>query len=146
MRTYADRWRIDPAKVGVLGFSAGGYLAIDAAVSDDDGPNGAPDLVDGASSRPNFFGAVYPAVPEGVEDHITEATPPGFLVHAGDDRLSADNSLGVCQAMRKVGVPAELHLYAAGGHAFGLGVRGGPVASWPGRFADWLRAMGILKG
>lgn len=140
VRSRSQEWGIDPHKIGLIGFSAGGYLVASAAVSWDDGQAGASDPVERASSRPSFLGLIYPGVPEDVKAQITQDTPPAFLVHADDDWLNSENSLRFYRGLHRAKVPAELHIYAQGSHGFGLGVRGGPVASWTGLFESWLES------
>ncbi|WP_420455694.1 alpha/beta hydrolase [Rubrivirga sp.] len=126
VRERAAGWRIDPARVGLLGFSAGGHHALAAA-------EGAS-----ASGAPSFVAAVYPVVPEGYAERVTSESPPMFFAHAADDRYPAAASAEVWAALLAAGVRSEAHLYAGGGHGFGMGVAGGPVASWPDRFVAWL--------
>jgi acetyl esterase/lipase len=142
VRRRSTKWDLDPGRIGVIGFSAGGHLVASLATKWDDGDQGATDPIDRVSCRPNFLALIYPGVPEGAEDRLTGKTGPAFLVQASDDRLPVENSLRFYNGLRKAKVPAEMHLYATGGHGFGLGVNGGPVASWCERFTDWL---GILE-
>jgi acetyl esterase/lipase len=110
------------------------------------------DDADKVSCRPDFAVAVYPG---GVVSRdgstlspairVSKDTPPTFLVHAGDDRVSAENSVLLYLALRKAGVPAELHVYAAGGHGYGLRPSKNPVSGWPQRCAEWLRDRKILS-
>jgi acetyl esterase/lipase len=139
VRHQSQAWHIDPEQIGLLGFSAGGYLAASVATDWDCGQPDAPDPVERISCRPSFLGLIYTTTPEDVGTRIDERTAPAFLVHAGDDRIPVENSLRFYLGLRGAGVPAELHLYAAGGHGFGLGVHGGPVANWPQHFAEWMK-------
>lgn len=142
VRSRAQGWRVDPDKVGVLGFSAGGHLVAEAATQWDAGQPDALDRVERASCRPDFLVLLYPGIPKGVEDRVTAETGPAFIVQAGDDFLDPlEHGLRFYTALRQARVPAEMHLFAQGGHGFGLGVRGGGVASWPERFAAWLEAV-----
>ncbi len=172
VRTRADTWHIDPRRVGILGFSAGGHLASTAGTHFDDGDPDAADPVDRAGCRPDFMILIYPVIsftepythqgsrknllgespdPRLVESlsnerQVTPRTPPTFLVHTDEDGgVPAENSVSFFLALRKAKVPAELHIYAKGPHGFGLGKPGDPVATWPARCEDWLRVRGILK-
>ena len=144
VRSRAKEMNIDTNKIGLIGFSAGGYIAASLATSYDEGQVTATDPIDRFSCKPNFLGLIYPAIPEDIENNINNLTAPTFLIHADDDHLPAENSLGFYQALRKVEVSAEIHIYAKGGHGFGLGVNGGTVATWPERFKEWLQVMEIL--
>ena len=135
VRERAGDWGIDPARVGLLGFSAGGHHALEAA--DAGGALGPP----APDEAPSFVAAVYPVVPDAYAARVTDASPPAFFAHAADDRYPASASAEVWQALVAAGVPAEAHLYAGGGHGFGVGVHGGPVASWPDRFVAWLATL-----
>ena len=132
VRQRAETWGIDSARVGLLGFSAGGHHVLEAA--DTAGALGPP----ANAERPSFVAAVYPVVPDGYAGRVDAASPPMFFAHAGDDRYPAAASAEVWQALQAAGVRSEAHLYASGGHGFGLGVTGGPVASWPDRLVAWL--------
>ncbi|MCS6852805.1 MAG: alpha/beta hydrolase [Gemmataceae bacterium] len=151
VRSKASDWGIDPKRIGILGFSAGGHLAAAASTRFEQRSYDRLDEVDQVSCRPDFTVLVYPAYLVGREDDrlvadlpVTKATPPAFLVHAGDDRVRAENSVAYYLALKKAGVPAELHVYSSGGHGFGLRPSPQPCSSWPQRCADWLRARGIL--
>ncbi len=146
VRSRAAEWNVDPNRIGVLGFSAGGHLA--ATLS-----NTAKrtydriDATDTLSSRPNFTVLIYPAyltasaagTELASEIPITEDTPPAFLVHAQDDHISVENSLFYYLALKQAEVPAEMHLYATGGHGYGLRRVDSPVRTWPDRAARWLK-------
>jgi endo-1,4-beta-xylanase len=138
VRSQASHWHLDPGRVGVLGFSAGGELAALAAVQNDDGAPLASDPVQRQSSRPNFQALLYPAIPAALT--YSPQTPPAFLLCGEGDQPAI--SLGLAQmylAMRRAGVPAELHIYAGVGHGFGLrSSNSGPIAAWPQRFIEWL--------
>jgi acetyl esterase/lipase len=147
-RSMAQELGIDPNRIGMLGFSAGGNLTAWMC-------GGAKKLydsvddVDKTSSRPNFAILIYPGGlidREGhlkTEFHLTKETPPTFLVHATND--SSENSVAYYSALKKVGVPVELHLYASGGHGFGMRKTQYPSATWPDRAADWMKARGLLE-
>lgn len=150
VRSQAAERGIDPARIGVLGFSAGGNLAARAATQYETKAYEPLDDVDQASCRPDFAVLVYPAylVENGQvrpEYPITSQTPPMFFAHAADDRVPADNSALMFVALRKAGVPAELHVYATGGHGFGLRPSDQPCSTWPARCAEWLSTTGWLK-
>ena len=154
VRTRAAEWHLDPRRIGVLGFSAGAHMAIMSSTRFD--RLYAPvDGADSASSRPDFALVLYPGrvayeqtnfVPN-PEIRVTERTPPTFLVHAYDDDLNpVENTLLYATALRKAGVPAEIHVDATGGHAFGLRHTGLSASGWPQLAAAWLKVMGIIGG
>jgi acetyl esterase/lipase len=155
VRSKAEAWGLDPKRIGMIGFSAGGHLALATATNFDKRAYELIDDVDRVSCRPDFAILAYPGylVEKGTETlasaiRIPLGTPPIFLVHAGDDTVSeVDNSVVMYQALKRAGVPAELHVYAAGGHGFGVGVRkkDQPCSTWPARCIDWLRSLGVLK-
>jgi acetyl esterase/lipase len=143
VRSQALQWHVDPGRVGVMGFSAGGELAALAATRYDDGVGDAADPVERQSSRPNFQALLYPAIPK--ELRLSKQTPPAFLLAGSDDGVS-QGLASLYVEFRKAGVPAELHLYDGVGHGFGLrSSNSGPVAAWPQRFLDWLQARGIIS-
>jgi acetyl esterase/lipase len=133
VRSRAQEWHLAPDRIGILGFSAGGYVAAGVALQHD------------AESRPNFVAPIYPGTPDDVT--APADAPPMFLVHADDDKTVApvDHSIRLYQAWKKIGVPAELHIYSRGGHGFGMHKRGLPVDTWTDRFRDWLGVQGLLK-
>jgi acetyl esterase/lipase len=138
VRNDSARWHVDPERIGVMGFSAGGELAALAAVRYD---NAAPTLADGAdrqSSRPSFQALLYPAIPEGLV--YSHEVPPAFLLCGDSDAPGISQGLAeLYLAMRRAGIHAELHIYAGVGHGFGLRAGNeGPVAAWPQQFVDWL--------
>ena len=150
VRSHAAEWHIDPHKVGVLGFSAGGYLV--AEISTQYGRRLYPpvDAADRESCRPDFAVAIYP----GHLEHdgkfnpnvpVTAETPPTFLLEAEDDHVDGvDESLVYYAALKQAGVPVEMHLYAQGGHAFGLRPTGLPITHWPELVTPWLRTIGMI--
>ncbi len=171
-RAGADALDIDPGRIGILGFSAGGHLASTVATHFDPGNPDDADPVERVSSRPDFAILAYPVItlkrPHGHwgsrvnllgddpdeqlvetlcnETQVTAETPPTFLVHASDDPgVPPENSVLFYLALRAHNVPAELHIYEQGGHGFGLGNEGTPAASWPGRCVDWLRGLALLE-
>jgi acetyl esterase/lipase len=143
VRNRAEEWGIDPKRVGLMGFSAGGELAALASTRPEPGSPTAEDPIDRLGSRPDFQVLVYPGGrPESLQ--FTKDTPPAFLLVAADDRLS-DRTLAIFTALRKAGVPAELHVYARGGHGFGMHEIQAPVAHWPARLQEWMEDRGLLK-
>ena len=154
VRAHAAEWHIDPHKVGVIGFSAGGHLS--AAISNEYRKRlYAPvDAADRESCRPDFAVAVYPGhlwMPRGGQYafnpdlHVTRETPPTFLVQAETDTIdNVNQSLVYYVALKDAGVPTEMHLYADGGHAFGLRRTKDPITEWPDLVEKWLRTIGML--
>jgi len=151
VRETADEWSVDPARVGVMGFSAGGHLAASASVQlKKDGPNftvlvyPVVSLLPGVGhdgSRTNLLGRD----PEEAlirrfssELHVTAKTPPAFLVHTSDDPVRVENSLLYYAALREAKVPAELHVFARGGHGYGMRRPDLPVGRWPELLLAWL--------
>jgi acetyl esterase/lipase len=152
MRTRAAEWGVDPKRVGVLGFSAGGHLAAWTATTFDKRAYDPLDASDQASCRPDFAVMIYPGflvkrktTELSPEIRVTPQTPPCFFAQAGDDHVGAENSVGMYLALKRAGVSAELHIYASGGHGFGMRPTGKPVTTWPKRYEEWMRDMGILK-
>jgi acetyl esterase/lipase len=172
VRARAAEWKLDPQKVGVMGFSAGGHLASTAGTHFDRGQPQAAATIDRASSRPDFMILVYPVISftteyahagsrrnllgtdpdpklvEGLsnERQVTRDTPPTFLMHTTGDRgVPPENSILFYLALRKAGVPAELHIYEKGEHGFGLAANDPVLATWPKRCEDWLRVRGVLS-
>jgi acetyl esterase/lipase len=153
VRAHAAEWKIDPKRVGVLGFSAGGHLA--AAVSTHYETRLYPrvDAADDLSCRPDFAVVVYPgylALEEkgfafNTDIPVTKETPPTFLVQAEDDPVHVENATVYFLALKAAGVPAELHVYAQGGHGYGLRRTQLPVTSWPNRVDEWLATIGVVS-
>jgi len=148
VRSRAAEWKLDPGRIGILGFSAGGQTAGYAALLGDEKTYGSVDPADELSSRPDFAVLVYPAyfVPRKdteltgeARGLISEAAPPMFLVHASDDGVPCWNSLRLFAELKKRGVPAELHIFAEGGHGYGLRKTEQAVTRWPELCARWLR-------
>jgi endo-1,4-beta-xylanase len=145
VRARAAEWSIDPKKVGVLGFSAGGNLVMRAATMYDAGDPAAADPIDRLSSRPDFAAPIY----TGFDDWKIDAnTPPMFVLCGGDDRPQVVSGMAqIYLALRAAKVPAELHLYDGVGHGFGLrATNKGPVTDWLNQFVDWLRVRNVLEG
>jgi len=151
IRSKAPEWGIDPKRIGMLGFSAGGHLTAWTSTNFDKRVYEPIDEVDRVSCRPDFTVLIYPAyLTYDTKDallpdiHVTKQTPPTFFAHAGDDGVPAEGSVQMYLALKRAKVPAELHIYASGGHGFGL--RGDkPCAKWPDRCADWMKSQGLLK-
>ena len=152
VRHDAAKWHIDPARIGILGFSAGGHLAANLSNHFDQRTYPAIDQADGVSLRPDFTILVYPAYLAGSggalapELNVTSSTPQTFLVQAENDGVGVENSLVYFAALHKNRVPAELHVYAEGGHGYGLRPTADPVTGWPVRAAEWLKHIGVLGG
>ncbi len=145
VRNRASEWNIDPERIGVLGFSAGGELAALAATRPDSKIEGAPDPIDRESSKVAFEALLYPGIPHDMK--VSKNTPPTFLVCGENDRKDISQGLPeLYLALKLVGAPAELHIYTNTGHGFGL--REGnhnPANTWPSRFYDFLQWRGLLK-
>jgi acetyl esterase/lipase len=143
VRSRASMWGLDPDRVGVLGFSAGGELAILAATRPDAGEAAATDPIERQSSRPDFQASLYPGIPS--DTRITKDTPPAFLLAGTDDNPKISQGLATLYlTLRKAQVPAELHLFEGVGHGFGIrATNTGPVADWPGMFVAWMAKRGI---
>jgi protein-L-isoaspartate(D-aspartate) O-methyltransferase len=153
VRFHAAEWRIDPHKIGVLGFSAGGHMVAALSTHFEKRLYPAVDAADNESCRPDFAVALYPghlAVPEksfalNPDIQVTGQTPPTFLLQAEDDPTDpVENSLVYYAALRKAGVPAEMHVYATGGHAFALRATESPITRWPQLAETWLKTIGII--
>lgn len=149
VRSRAKEWGIDPHRVGMLGFSAGGNLTAWSCCH----PKREYDAVDAADKepfKPDFAVLIYPG---GVIDKggalkpefaVTKETPPMCFVHSTDDPVSVENSTALYLALKKAGVPAETHFYSSGGHGYGINKVPHPCASWPARVGDWMTARGVL--
>lgn len=152
VRSKAAEWKLDPKRIGMLGFSAGGHLTATLCVNSSKRLYESVDAADEVSCRPDFAVLVYPAylakkdtadIAESFK--VTKETPPMFFAHASDDPVSSDNSVALYRELKKNGVPAELHLYSKGGHGFGMRTGRGPVSDWPKRCEEWLAASKIVK-
>lgn len=171
-RAHAQQWGIDPTRIGVIGFSAGGHLASTAATHFDSGDAGAADPVEKVSCRPDFAVLVYPVISmhppithggsrknllgDSPDEHlvdllsnekqVTEKTPPTFLVHSSDDHaVPVENSLNFALALSGHKVPFEMRIFSHGGHGFGLGGNDPELTTWPRDVALWLEHMKFLK-
>lgn len=152
-RTRAAEWGVDPARIGILGFSAGGHLVIHAATNYDKRAYEAVDDADKASCRPDFALMIYPGGVLDKQDptklaaplRVSKDTPPSFLAVSSDDKGSAPGTIRIFQALREAGVPAELHVYEKGGHGYGMRKGEQPQNAWPLRAEEWMRARGLLK-
>jgi len=144
-RTRAREWGLDPARIGMLGVSAGGQIVFEAATRFDAGQADAVDPIERASSRPAFFGLLYSG-PALTEAEIPPDAPPGFLCVAFDDKGPTGHALALFQKLREAGGRAELHVYARGGHGFGMKEGRQPVTAWILRFHEWIADLGFLEG
>jgi acetyl esterase/lipase len=152
VRGKAKELGIDPNRIGMLGFSAGGHLTAAAATNFDKRAYEPLDDTDKVSCRPDFAVLIYPGylVAKDKDElqpdiRVSKETPPCFFAHAADDGVSAENSVQMYRALRKAGAKAELHVYASGGHGFGLRPSDQPCSTWPQRCAEWLNSQGFLK-
>ncbi|MBI1900734.1 MAG: alpha/beta hydrolase [Planctomycetia bacterium] len=171
VRSKAEEFGVSPKRIGIMGFSAGGHLASTVATHFDGGKSDAKDPIDRASCRPDFAVLCYPVVsltepfshkgslknlvgdnPDpkllellSNEKHVTGETPPTFLFHTSEDKgVPVENSLTFYAALRKAGVPAELHVYAHGPHGVGLAPGDPALSTWKERLYDWLKGSGFL--
>jgi acetyl esterase/lipase len=156
VRWHAAEWHIDPHKIGVLGFSAGGHMVAAISTHFEHRLYAAVDAADKESCRPDFAVALYPghlslaannfALNPDIRMHITRQTPPTFLLQDEDDHVDrVEDSLSYYAALKKAGVPVEMHLYAQGGHAFGLRPTKFPVTRWPQLVETWLGTIGMIS-
>jgi len=153
VRFHAKDLGIDPARIGALGFSAGGHLV--ATLSAASGGRSYPRLddADEANCYPDFQLLIYPAGLEregasyGIapEVGVNHDPPPTFIVMAQDDPIRVENALVYAVALQQAKVPMELHVYPTGGHGFGLRPTKDFVTTWPQRAADWMRSRGLLE-
>jgi acetyl esterase/lipase len=152
-RFHAAGWQIDPHKIGVIGFSAGGHMVAATSTHFDQRSYPAVDAADQESCRPDFAIACYPGHLHHGEDlklnpnvPVTSNTPPTFILQAEDDHVDGvEQSLVYYIALKNAGVPVEMHLYAQGGHGFGLRHTKFPITEWPPLVETWLRTIGIIQ-
>jgi acetyl esterase/lipase len=152
VRSHAAEWHIDPKRIGVLGFSAGAHLAAALSTHFEKRLYDSVDAADQLSCRPDFAVIVYPgylAIAEqnfapNAEIHPTEQTPPSFIVQAVDDPVHVENATVYFLALKNAKVPAELHIYAQGGHGYGLRRTELPVTAWPQLVETWLHTIKVL--
>lgn len=150
VRSHAKEWNLDPKRIGMLGFSAGGNLTAWACLAEK--RHYEPiDKADELSSKPDFAALIYPAYLVDAksgelkpEYKVTKDSSPMFFAHANDDGVTPLSSAMLYLALKKNNVPAELHIYAAGGHGYGMRKSDKPVSGWPDRCADWLKTRGYL--
>lgn len=153
VRSRAAEWGIHPERIGIVGFSAGGHLAIATATNFDKRTYAPLDDVDKISCRPDFAIPVYPGYLKAKDKdelapgiRIPEGTPPIFLAHGGDDTISPPgHSVLMYLALKKAGIPAELHVYAGTAHDFGVRANDRPYSTWTASCAHWLRDRGLLR-
>jgi len=155
VRFHAAEWHIDPHKIGVLGFSAGGHMVAAMSTHFEQRVYPAVDAADKESCRPDFAVAIYPGhlwiddkkfeLNPDIRAHITSQTPPTFLLQAEDDYVdNVNQSLVYYIALKNAKVPVEMHLYAQGGHAFGLRRTQLPITGWPQLVETWLGTTGMI--
>jgi acetyl esterase/lipase len=147
VRAGATEWKVNPAAVGMIGFSAGGEVALLAATRPGAGVPGAVDPIDRRDARPDFYGLIYPGGLPRTDIEVTKATPPVFLTAGYGDRQNISEGLAEFYLRTKrAGASAELHIYAGAGHGFGVrDTNKGPAGAWISRFHEWLGDRGFLR-
>jgi acetyl esterase/lipase len=172
VRARAKEWNVDPKRIGIWGFSAGGHLASTAGTHFDDGKADAEDVIEKVSCRPDFLILCYPVITleppyahmgsrnnllgkeadaklvESLSNdkQVTNRTPPTFLFHTdADTGVVPENSIFFYLALKKAKVPAELHIYEKGPHGVGLAQKDAVLSTWSDRLADWMKGRGLLK-
>jgi acetyl esterase/lipase len=146
VHSKTKEWNIDTARLGIMGFSAGGEVATMVAYDKGKGDPGAKDPVERFSSRPAFQVLIYPG-PAGIAEAVIDSTaPPVFMLAANDDPCCSQPIVTLLQKYRAAKVPVEVHLYAQGSHAFNMGDRSklNSLHTWPQRLSDWLKDNGWL--
>lgn len=152
IRHHAAEWGLKPDRIGILGFSAGGHLTVMTTLHANDRTYTTDPALDVEDATPNFAIPVYPAYLVSKEDpfhllpgfEVSAKSPPMCFVHANDDSWSATASALLYLEYKKLNIPCELHIYAKGGHGFGMRKSGGPVNDWPDRVAEWMKSMGYM--
>jgi acetyl esterase/lipase len=152
VRQHASEWHIDPHRVGVLGFSAGGHLVAVLGARAADNVYPAIDAADKLSARPDFTLLIYPGYlaqeenPRAVRPEVKPLalTPPSFLIQAEDDPVKVENAWIYYEALKQAKVPAEMHLFVNGGHGYGLRPTRLPITHWPDLATTWLHTLGII--
>jgi acetyl esterase/lipase len=152
VRSHAAEWHFDPTRIGVLGFSAGAHLSAALSTHFEKRLYDPVDDADRASCRPDFAVIVYPGylalaeqnMAPNAEIHVTEQTPPTFIVQTEDDPVHVENSTVYFLALKNAKVPAEMHIYSQGGHGYGLRKSDWPVTQWPKLVETWLRTIHML--
>jgi len=145
VRSHAKKWNIDTARVGILGFSAGGEVVASIAYAPGKGDASAPDPIDRLNGKPDFQMLIYPG-PLGIPDSIGSDAPPAFLLAANNDPCCSEPIVSLLKAYRAAKVPVEVHLYMQGSHGFNMGNRSklSSLKTWPQRMADWMADNNIL--
>lgn len=153
IRSRATEWKINPQRIGVLGFSAGGHLTVNLSNNHNEKVYEPVDDADKLSARPDFALPIYPAYlvekkqPDKLAPDVTvtSQTPPTFLVQTQDDNIRVENAILYYLALKQAKVPAEMHIYPTGGHGYGLRPTDSVVTTWPKRAEDWMRSLGWLS-
>lgn len=147
VRSRAAEWDLKPDRIGLMGFSAGGSAAANASIKSETRLYDPIDTADQLSCRPDFVALIYPAYLVDAQGQlkadlaVTKQTPPMFLAHAFNDGVTCENSVQLFLALKKAGVPADLHVYSTGGHGFGLRPSDHVISTWPKRCEDWLKSL-----
>jgi acetyl esterase/lipase len=153
IRQHAKEWNIDPDRLGILGFSAGGHLAAVTSTGPAQRTYQSIDQADHFSSKPNFTVLIYPGYLVDENDNtkiapelvINKDTPQAFIAMTADDSVKVENALVYASALQKEKIPFELHIYPTGGHGYGLRKTDLPVTSWPDRLDEWFKSRGLSQ-